>query len=136
MFPPVFAYKVCLRGTCPRKHGSVTRLRFFRFPNGRFPFFDSLKRLRRFSVSLPPSFQSDFRFIQRNAGDRFDFGTVNGKAVHKAHIGCTVGSDGKGGIRHINFGNVGHIFLVLYSGKVEFRILNAVIFAAAKTSSP
>ena len=44
MFPPVFAYKVCLRGTCPRKHKSVTRRRFFRLPNGGFPFFDGLKQ--------------------------------------------------------------------------------------------
>ena len=33
-----FANKECLRGTCPRKHRSVTRLLFFHFPNDGFPF--------------------------------------------------------------------------------------------------
>ena len=47
MFPLFFAYKVCLRVTCPRKHRSVTRLRFFRLPNGGFPFFDRLRRRGR-----------------------------------------------------------------------------------------
>ena len=50
VFPPVFAYKVCLRGTCPRKHRLVTRPRFFRFPNGGFPFFDRLQAPADFSA--------------------------------------------------------------------------------------
>lgn len=44
VFPPVFAYKVCLEGACPRKHDSITRHQFLSFLSDEFPFIYNLNQ--------------------------------------------------------------------------------------------
>ena len=108
MFPLFFAYKECLRGTCPRKHRSVTRLRLFRFTNGGFPLFDRLRlriNIRSLwfaeKVVLPKTRHKQFlRSHPANACGHFSKGNACDRRRWRkkgARVGAAVG-DRRGGV--------------------------------------